>query len=172
MLHELFVTHCTNGTLIMNAFTFICTIDEDDVNEVVDCKTSEMPFPMSPFLLTVSNTSRCTITRGLLATLTTLHPRVWARLLCHRAPTRLCHMTLLYIKTKANSQSCPVTSQRGCRLRQAKERLLLSLCQRPVNVAINASFTRRNKVLKIVKKWVLRSPEFKMQPGSIIKKRC
>ena len=22
MLHELFITHCTNGTLIMNAFTF------------------------------------------------------------------------------------------------------------------------------------------------------
>ena len=23
MLHELFITHCTNGTLIMNPFTFI-----------------------------------------------------------------------------------------------------------------------------------------------------
>ena len=37
-------------------------------------------------------------------------------------------------------------------LRQAKERLLLSLSQRLVHAAIKASFTRWNRVLKIVRK--------------------
>ena len=91
------------------------TTDTNDVNIVVNCKISGTPSCMDPHLLGVSDTGRCTTIRGLPATLMALNPRVWMRLLCHRAPTTLCHRPLLYTELKTSPWSGPATSQRSCR---------------------------------------------------------
>ena len=61
------------------------------------------------------------------------------------------------------------TPPRRKRLRQAHGRLLLSLCQRPVNTAIQAGLTRKNHISETVKKRELWSPHFTMLSGNRIK---
>ena len=63
----------------------ICTMDEHDFDEVVDCNTSGISSPMAPLFHGINETDRCTTTRWLPATLMALCSSVWARLLCHRA---------------------------------------------------------------------------------------
>ena len=61
------------------------------------------------------------------------------------------------------------TSHTGLRLKHAKERLLLSLSQRPINVTIKASLTRRSSIIKTAKKEELWSPDFTTLLGSRIR---
>ena len=48
----------------------------------------------------------------------------------------------------------------------------MSLCQRPINTAIETCLTRRNHLLKSVEKRELWSPNFLMLPGNRIKQMC
>ena len=50
--------------------------------------------------------------------------------------------------------------------------LLLNLCQRPVNMALQASLTRRNHIPETVKKRELWSLDLMMLPGNRIKHMC
>ena len=125
------------------------------------------PWPPSSFR--VSETSRHTTTRGLPATLMILHPSVWARLLYTepQVDSAKGHFCILNWKTAL----CLVLQP----LREVEDwdkprRDCCWPCARPVNVAIKASFMKRNRVLKIVKKGVLYSPDFMMLPRRRIKK--
>ena len=134
------------------------TMDEHDVDGVVDWNTPGMPSPTALLFPKIGETARC-ITR-------------WLLLLYQWPITRIWQRQFLNIKPEPSFSSAYATSHRDQRLRQAKQRLLLILNQRPVNVIIKASLTRRNSILKIVTKeetWCL---DFMMLPGSRIKKIC
>ena len=132
-------------------------------------KTSGMLTPLAPLLPSISRTGRDTMTSRLPATLMSLNPTLQVRPLCQKDTTRLWHRSLLHIEMEPSLGSGFATFHRGKRLRQAHGRLLLSLCQRPLYMSIMASLTRRNHVLKTIKKWELRGPNSTTLPGRRIK---
>ena len=113
------------------------------------------------------------MTRWLLAILTTLYSSFQVRLLCQCPITRLQHrLFFLNIKWRTGFKPGFATSHTVWRLGQAKGSLLLSLNQRPVNATVKANITRRNSVFKIVKKGEVQSPNLIMLPGIRSKKIC
>ena len=105
----------------------------------------------SPSSWGVRETGRSITIRRLPTTYMTVCPSVWVRLLCQSTPTWLHQRASLHIKQKPalGLVLSPLTEVK--RLRQARGRMVLSLHQRPVNVAIKMSFTRWNRVLKMAK---------------------
>ena len=121
------------------------TKDEDD-EEAVDCDGSGVPTLMTPLLPSISRTDRDTNISRLPATWMSLNPTLQVRLLSQRDTTTLCHGLLLPSEMEHSPWSGFATSHRGERLRQAQGGLLLSLCQKPVYMAIQAKLTRRNHI--------------------------
>ena len=129
--------------------------------------------PMPPFLLRLSRTGGDSATSKLLATWMSLTPTLQVRPLRQRCPTspwhRPWHRSLLYCELEPSLWSGLATPFRRKRLRLTHR---MSLCQRPINTAIQASLTRRNHLLKTVKKRELWSPNLMMLPGNRIKQIC
>ena len=74
------------------------------------------------------------------------------RPLSQRGTIRPWHRPLLHSEVEPRLWPGFATPLRWKRLRQAHGRLLLSLCQRPVYMAIHTSLIRRNHILETVKK--------------------
>ena len=106
-------------------------------------------------------------TSRLLATWMNLIPSLQVRPPRQRCPTspwhRPWHRSLLYYELEPSPWSALATPLRKKRLRQTHR---MSLCQRPINTAIQASLTRRNHLLKTVNKRELWSPNLTMLPGN------
>ena len=123
---------------------------------------------MDPFPPSIGRTGGDTATSRLLATWTSLIPTLQERPLSQRWTTRPWHRSLLHHEMEPSPWPGLATPLRRKRLRQTQGRLLLSLCQRPVNMAIQAGLTRRNRIPETVKKRELRSPDLRMLPGKRI----
>ena len=128
--------------------------------------------PHSPLPPSISRTGRDTATRRFLVTLMSLIPAFQVRSLSQRCTTRPWHRSLLNCESENRPWRGFATHLRWKRLRQAHGRLLLSLCQKPVDTAIQASLTRRNHILETVKERELLSPGLMMLPGNGIKHTC
>ena len=128
---------------------------------------------MDPFPPSISRTGGDTATSNLLATWMSLIPSLQVRPLSQRRTIRPWHIpwyrSFLHCKMEPSSWPCLATPLRGKRLRHTHGRLLLSLHQRPVNVAIQTGLTRRNHLPKMVKKRELWSSDIMMLPGNRIK---
>ena len=120
-------------------------VDEDNVDEVGECNTSGIPSLIAPFLLAVGGMARCT-TGSLPATLMTLSPSIKERL-SQQGAKGLKHRPFSHSEPEHGHWFGFATSHIGKTLGQTKKRLLLTLSQRPVNVAIKANFMCRNTVL-------------------------
>ena len=96
---------------------------------------------MDPFPPGVSRTDGNIATSRLLATWTSLIPTLQVRPLSQRWTTRPWHRSLLHCEMEPSPWPGLATPHRRKRLRQTHRRLLLSLCQRPVNMAIQADLT-------------------------------
>ena len=135
--------------------TNLKTADEDD-EEAEHCNTSGALTSMDPFPPSISRTGGGTATSRLLATWMNLNPSLQVRHLSQRWATRPWHRpwyrSLLHCKNGTQLWPGLATPLRGKRLRQTHARLLLSLHQRPVNMAIQTSLTRRNHLPETVKK--------------------
>ena len=136
-----------------------CTTDEHDGDEVIDHNTSGMPCPVAALLPRVSGTWRCT-SSWLSATLITVGLSIKARHFCQGSTIRLQHRPLLYHKPEPSLWLGSGTLHRGGRLGQSKGGSLLSLYQRPVDMTIKVSLTRRKRILNVLKKGKLASPDF------------
>ena len=100
------------------------------------CSTSRILSPMTPFLLRISKTSRCT-TRWFTAILMAF---------------KFISIIKLLFRTETQFWSWLYHPHGDWTLWQARQRLLLNLHQYPVNVTIVGSLARRNRILTIVKK--------------------
>ena len=147
------------------------TADEDD-EEDEDCNTSGVLTPMGSFPPSISRTGVDTATTRLLATWMSLIPCLQVRPLRQRCTTRPWHRSLLHCKVEPSPWPSFATALRGKRLRQTHGRLLLSLHQRPVNVAIQTGLMRRKHLPETVKKRELWSPDLMMLSGNRIKHMC
>ena len=127
------------------------TADKDD-DEAGNHDTSGAPTPLDPFPPSVSITGGDTATSRLLATWNSLIPTLQVRPLNQRWTTRPWHRSLLYCEMEPSLWPCLATPLRRKRLKQTHGRLLLSLYQRPDNMATQAGLTRRNHIPEIVKK--------------------
>ena len=120
-----------------------------------------------------SRTGGDTTTSRLLATQTSLIPTLQVRSLRQRCPTspwhRPWHRSLLYCELEPSPWSGLITPLRRERLRQTHR---VNLCQRPINMAIQASLTRRDHIPKTVKKEELWSPNLMMLSGKRINQIC
>ena len=114
--------------------------------------TSGVPAPTDPFPACVSRTGGDIATSRLLTTWMSLIPTLQVRTLSQRRITRPWHRSLLHHEMEPSPWPGLATPLRGKRLRQTHRRLLLSLCKRPVNTAIQAGLTRRNHIPETVKK--------------------
>ena len=105
---------------------------------------------MDPFPPSVSRTGGDTATGRLLPTWMNLISTLQVRPLSQRWTTRLWHRpwhwSLLHHEMEPSSWPGLATPLRRKRLRQIHGRLVQSLCQRPINMAIQAGLTRRNHV--------------------------
>ena len=108
--------------------------------------------PHGPLSSCINRTGGDTATSRLLATWMSLIPTLQVRPLSPRCTTRPWHSSLLHCEMEPSPWPGLCTPLRGKRLRQTHGRLLLSLCQRPCNTAIQASLTRRNHIPETVKK--------------------
>ena len=116
----------------------------------------------------LSSTGRDTATSRLLATLMSLSPTSKWGLFAKEAA--LDSGISLFCTLKWNTVlGLAFPPLIGGKLRKYHGKLLVSLCQRPVYMAIKASITRRNHVPETVKKWKLWSPNFTTLPGCRIK---
>ena len=120
--------------------------------EAEDCDTSGAPTPTDPFPPSISRTDGDTSTSRLLATWISFIPTLQVRPRSQRQTTRPTHRSILHCEMEPSSWPGFTTPLRGKRLRQTHGRLLLSLHQRPVNMATQASYTRRNHILETVNK--------------------
>ena len=145
------------------------TGDEDEGAE--DCNTSGALTPMGPLPPSIGRTGGDTATSRLLATWTNLIPTIQVRPLSQICITRPWHRSLLHCEMELSPLPGLATHFRGKRLRQTHGRLLLSLCQRPVNMVILANLTRRNHILEAVKR-KLWSPDLMTLPGNRIINTC
>ena len=143
-------------------------MDEDD-EETEDQDISGVPTLRNPFPPSVISTGGDIATSRLLATWTSLFPTLQVRPLSQRRTTRLRHKSLLYCEIKPSPWSALATPLRRNRLRQPHRRLLLNLCQRPVNTAIQAGLTRKNHIPETVRNRELWSPDLTTLPGNRIK---
>ena len=134
-----------------------CTTDGDAVNELLYCNTFVMLHSMASFLLRIFLIA-ISVTRWFRAILMTLKSSVKARLLCQKCTTRI-HPSMLF-NCKNGSQFCFATFYTGCRLWQARQRLLWNLHQMPADVTIETNLTRGNNVLNGIKKRELQHPDF------------
>ena len=107
--------------------------------------------PTDPFPPSVSGTGGDIATSRLLAAWMNLIPTLQVRPLSQERAIRLCHRSLLHCEMEPSPWPGLATLLRRKRLRQTHGRLLLSLCQRPVNTATQAGLTRRNHVHETVK---------------------
>ena len=121
------------------------TADKDD-EEAGVCNTSGVPNPMVPIPPSISRTSGDTATSRLLATWMSLIPTLQVWPLSQRCTTRTWHRSLLHYEMEPSPWPSLATPLRGKRLRKTDGGLLVSLYQRPVNTAIQASLTRRNHI--------------------------
>ena len=125
------------------------TAVEDD-EEAEDHDTSGALTLMDPFPPSINRTWEDTATSRLLATWMRLIPTLYVRVLSQRWTTRPWHRSLCTVKW--NPVHVPVLPA----LLEGKEwdkpmEDLLSLCQRPVNMAIHAGLTRRNHIPETVR---------------------
>ena len=145
-------------------------VDDKEAEEAENSSTSGVPNPMPPFSPSLSRTGGDTATSRLLATQTSLIQTLQVRPLSQGCPTRPCHRPWhRYCELEPSPWSGLATPLRRKRLRQTHR---VSLCQEPINTALQASLTRRNHIPETVKKGELRSPNLKMQPGNWIKQIC
>ena len=142
-----------------------CKTDEDDGDEVEDSNTSGMPSLIAPILPRFTGACRCT-SSWLPPTLMTVRLSNKARLLHQDGIARLWHRLFLHIKPEPSLCSGPGTPHRGWVLAQSKWGLLVSLCLRPIDVTIKASLTRRNRILNVVNKEKLWSPDIRVLLGN------
>ena len=108
--------------------------------------------PQPPFPPSISRTGRDTATSRLLSTWMSLSPTLQVRSLSKGCTTIPWHRSLLHHEMEPRPWPGFATPFMWKRLRQAHGRLLLSLCQRPVDMAIQASLNSRNHILETVKK--------------------
>ena len=129
--------------------------------------------PHAPFSSWLCRTGGDTATSRLLATGTSLIPTLQVTPLRQRCPTSPWHRpsqrSLLHCEVEPSPWSGLASPLRRKRLRQPHR---MSLCQRPINTAIQTSLTRRNHLLKTMKKRELWSSNFTMLPGNRIKQMC
>ena len=92
------------------------------------------------------------------------------RILHHGCTTRFWHRWFLYINPQPSLWLGPGIPYRDYTQGQSKRGLLMSLCQRPVDLTIKTTITRRNSILNVVKEGILRSLDFIMLPGNTIRK--
>ena len=111
--------------------------------------------PMAPLLSSIRRTGRDTTTSRLFATWMGLSPTLQVRSLNQRGTSRFWHRPLLHIEMEPSLWPGFANPLREKGLRQAYGGLLLSLCQGPADMAIQASLTRRKHILETVKKWEL-----------------
>ena len=125
----------------------MCTTEEEEEeeDEFVDCSTSGALSPQLTFTESVELAETLPL-EDFLPSLTSLSLTLEVRPLCQRGTTRLWYRSLLPIETEPSPWPAFATSHRRKRLRQAHERLFLSLCQRPIYMATKASLSRRNHV--------------------------
>ena len=124
----------------------------------MDCDTSGLLTPMPTFFLALAELEE-TLPPADWCTWKSLSSTLQVRPLSQRGTTRPWHRPLLHSEMEPSQWPVFATSFRGKRLRQAHGGLLLSLSQRPVYTAIQASFTRRNHILNTLKKGELLSPD-------------
>ena len=144
------------------------TADEDD-EETEDHDTSGALIPMDPFPPSVGRTSGDIAISRILTTWMILIPTLQVRPLGQERTSRPWHRSLLHCDMELSPWPGLATPLRRKRLRQTHRRLLLSLCQRPVHMAIQAGLTRRNHIPETVKERKLWSPDLMMLPGNRIK---
>ena len=106
---------------------------------------------MDPFPPSVGRMGGDIATSGLLATWMSLIPTLQVRPLSQGRTTRPWHRSLLHCEMEPSLWPGLATPLWRKRLRQIHRRLLLSLCQRPDNMAIQADITRRNHIPETVK---------------------
>ena len=147
------------------------TADEDD-KEAEDCDTSRVPTPTDPFPHSIGRTGGDTTTNRLLATWMSLIPSLQVRSLSQRWTTRPWYRSLLHHKIEPSSWTGLANTLRGKRWKQTHGRLLQSLCQRPVNMAIQTGLARRIHLPETIKKMELWSPDITMLPGNRIKEHA
>ena len=107
---------------------------------------------MAPLPPRISRTGRDAATNRHLATWMSLIPTLQVRPLSQRSTTRPWHRSLLHCEKEPRLWPGFATPLRWKRLRQAHGRLLLRLCQRPVDMAIQISLTRRTHILETEEK--------------------
>ena len=142
---------------------------DEDVEEAEEHDTSGVLTPTDPFPPSISRTGGDTATSRLLATWMRFIPTHQVRPLSQRQTTRPWHRSLLHHEMEASLWPGLATPHRRKRLRQTHGRLVLSLCQTPANMAIQAGLTRRNHIHETVKKRELWSPDLMTLPGYRIK---
>ena len=129
--------------------------------------------PHAPFSSWLGRTGGNSATSRLCATQTSLIPTLQVRLFWQRCPTSPWHRPWLRSLVHCEVESCPwsglASPLRKKRLRQTHR---MSLHLRPINTAIQTSLTRRNHLLKTVKKRELWSPYLMTLPGNRIKQIC
>ena len=108
--------------------------------------------PTDPLPPSIGRTGGDTATSTFLATWTSLIPTLQVRPLSQRWTTRPWNRSLLHHEMEPGPWPGLATPLRGKRLRQSHGRLLLSLCQRLVNMAIQAGLTSRNHIPETVEK--------------------
>ena len=119
--------------------------------ESEDHDISGAPTPIGPFPPSVGRTSGDIATSRLLVICTGLIPSLQGSPLSQGRTTRPWHRSVLHCEMVPSLWPGLATPLRRKILRQTHRRLLLSLCQRPVNMAIQASLTRRNHIPMTVK---------------------
>ena len=107
---------------------------------------------MAPYPPSIGRTGGDIATSRLLVTWMSLIPTLQVRPPSQKCSTRPWHRSLLHCEMEPSLWPGLATHLRKKKLRQTHGRLLLSLCQRPVNTAIQAGLTRRNHIPKTVKK--------------------
>ena len=101
----------------------ICTTDEDEGDEVVNCNTSGTLSPMASLLSRVSVTGRC-IPSWPSATLMTFSSVIQKRLLCQVDTSRPKHRSLLYIKPEPSLWFVPGIPHVGWKTETFKVRIV------------------------------------------------
>ena len=124
----------------------------------MDCDTSGVLIPTAPLLPSISRTGKDTTTSRHLATWMSLSPILQVRPLSKRGTTRPWYRPLLHSEMELSLWPGFVTFLRERRLRQAYAGPLLSLCQRPVYMTIQANLTKKNHILQTTKKGEIVKP--------------
>ena len=147
------------SSMIQNGKAFQCEKPKMRIMRRLRMVIHQECWPPQPPSPSISRTGRDTTTSRLLAIWKSLIPTLQVRHLSQRGTTRPWHRYFWHIEMEPRPWSGFATPFRGKRLRQTHGRLLLNLPQRPVNMAIQASLTRRNHIPEAVMKRELQSPD-------------